>query len=63
MGSTAIGPAPSRISTCGAVATGRPIASTPVASCSPIVRFAAVRGFAVNGLNSGNLRSVCNEGQ
>ncbi len=37
MGSTAIGPAPSRMSTWGSAATGRPIASTPVASCSPIV--------------------------
>jgi len=38
MGSTAIGPAPSRMWTCGAVATGRPSASTPVASRSPIVQ-------------------------
>ena len=36
MGSTAIGSAPSRVSTCGAVATGLPIASTPVGSRSPV---------------------------
>ena len=36
MGSTAIGSAPSRVSTCGALATGLPIASTPVASRSPV---------------------------
>jgi len=37
MGSTAIGSAPSRVSTYGAVATGLPIASTPVASRSPVI--------------------------
>ena len=39
MGSTAIGSAPSRMSTCGSVATGPPIASRPVASRSPVTRF------------------------
>ena len=39
MGSTAIGSAPSRVSTCGSVATGLPIASTPVASRSPVTQF------------------------
>jgi hypothetical protein len=36
MGSTAIGSAPRRESTYAAVATGLPIASTPVASRSPV---------------------------
>jgi hypothetical protein len=36
MGSTAIGSAPSRVSTYGVVATGLPIASTPVARRSPV---------------------------
>jgi len=39
MGSTAIGSAPSRKSTYGAVATGLPIASTSVASRSPVRQF------------------------
>jgi len=38
MGSTAIGSAPSRVSTYAAVATGLPIASTPVASRSPVLQ-------------------------
>ena len=35
---TAIGSAPSRMSPYGAVATGLPIASTPVASRSPVIQ-------------------------
>ena len=39
MGSTVIGSAPSRVSTYAAVPTGLPIASTPVASRSPLTHF------------------------
>jgi len=38
MGSTVIGSAPSRVSTYEAVATGLPIASTPVARRSPVIQ-------------------------
>jgi hypothetical protein len=47
MGSTAIGSAPSRVSTCGAVATGLPIASTPVGSRSPVIQLIFVSRSAV----------------
>ena len=49
MGSTVIGSAPSRVSTYGAVATGLPIASTPVASRSPVIQLMLVARSAVPG--------------
>jgi len=47
MGSTAIGSAPSRVSRYGAVATGLPIASTSVASRSPVIELIFVLCSAV----------------
>jgi hypothetical protein len=47
MGSTAIGSAPSRVSTYGAVATGFPIASTSVACRSPVIQLIFVSRSAV----------------
>ena len=49
MGSTAIGSVPSRVSTYGAVATGLPIASTPVGSRSPVLQFPCRGSNATSG--------------
>jgi len=47
MGSTVIGSAPSRVSTYEAMATGLPIASTPVARRSPVLQLIFVSRSAV----------------